>query len=160
MTSKEVLLVSNYFPPEKGAASNRMHAMAVSLMEEGYKTHVVCPYPNYPSGKVFKGYRGKLYSCSKQDDILIHRLWIFPSNSMNKFVRLLSMASFALSLALFFVVKKTPKKVIIQYSPVFVGFTAVFFCWVLRKRIVLNVSDLWPMAGLEMGLYSKSVFTI
>ena len=157
MGYKEILLVSNYFPPEGGAASNRMYAMAETLNERGYKTHVVCPLPNYPKGKVFDGFKGKIYSVSFLESLSISRLWVHPSNSRNKFVRLLSMVSFALSLAVFLIIKKTPKLVIVQYSPILVGFTAVFFSWILRKKLILNVSDLWPLAGLEMGLYRKGV---
>ena len=53
--SKEILLISNYFPPEKGAASNRMYSVAEGLGNAGFKVKVVCPLPNYPTGKVFNG---------------------------------------------------------------------------------------------------------
>jgi len=158
MTTNNVLVVTNYFPPEKGAASNRMYAMAQGLAERGMKVHVVCPLPNYPKGSVFSEYRGKLYSKTRSESLKVHRLWLWPSNSGNKLIRLISMVSFAWSLALFFIFKKTPKKVIVQYSPVFVGFTAVFFGWLFRKKIIVNVSDLWPLAGLEMGLLQKGMY--
>ena len=158
MAAKEILLVTHYFPPERGAASNRMYAMAVALAKNDYNTQIVCPFPNYPKGEVFKGYKGKFYSKSIEDNLTIHRLWVWPSNSRNKFVRLISMLSFSLSLALFFIIKRIPKTVIIQYSPVFVGFTAVFMGWVFNKKTILNVSDLWPLAGLEMGLFDKGFY--
>jgi len=119
---------------------------------------VICPLPNYPQGAVFKDFKGKFYHKEKTSFGEINRLWLWPSNSSNKFVRLLSMLSFSFSLKLFFLLKKTPKKVIIQYSPVFVGFTAVVMSLLLRKKIILNVSDLWPLAGLEMGLLKKGVY--
>ena len=65
------------------------------------------------------------------------------------------MVSFSFSLILFFLFTKTPKKVFIQYSPVFVGFTAVCLGRLFSKKIILNVSDLWPLAGLEMGILKK-----
>jgi len=155
---KDILIVTNYFPPEKGAASNRIYAMVQGFSEGGYKVSVVCPFPNYPQGKIFKGFRGKLFQKEKTEFGEINRLWLWPSNSSNKFVRLFSMLSFSISLKLFFLFKKTPKKVIIQYSPVFVGFTALLMSVLLRKKIILNVSDLWPLAGLEMGLLKKGLY--
>ncbi|NGX83060.1 glycosyltransferase family 4 protein [Aequorivita sp. KMM 9714] len=152
---KEILLITNYFPPEKGAAANRMHSIAENLGKAGYTVKVICPLPNYPNGKIFEGYRGKLSISEKTPFGEVSRLWTWPSNSTNKFIRLISMLSFSLSLAVFFLFKKTPKKIFIQYSPVVVGFTAVCLGKIFSKKIILNVSDLWPLAGLEMGILNK-----
>jgi len=158
MKKKDILLVTNYFPPESGAASNRMYSMAQGFSENDYNVSVVCPLPNYPQGKLFDGYKRKLFFKSKESYGTIYRLWIWPNNSSNKFLRLLSMLSFSLSLSLFFIFLKLPQKVLIQYSPVFVGFTGVFWSRIFRKKIILNVSDLWPIAGLEMGVLSEGFY--
>lgn len=155
---KEILFVTNYFPPEKGAASNRIFSMVKGFSENDYKVTVVCPLPNYPQGKVYKDYRRNLYKRTEEPFGLLYRLWIWPTKSSNKFIRLLSMISFSISLKLFFLFKRTPKKVIIQYSPVFVGFTAVLWSKILRRKVILNVSDLWPLAGLEMGILNKGFY--
>lgn len=158
MSSREILIVSNYFPPEKGAASNRIFTLAEGLERKKLKVTVVCPMPNYPKGKIFKEYQRQVFSKKKEKNLLVYRLWNWPSNSSHKLIRLFSMLSFSFSLTLFFLFKKTPKKIIIQYSPVFVGFTSVFCSWILSKKIILNVSDLWPLAGLEMGLLNKGFY--
>lgn len=155
---KEILLITNYFPPEKGAASNRMESMAENLGEAGYFVKVVCPFPNYPTGKIFEGYKGKLCFTEVASFGKIKRLWVWPSNSTNMFLRLLSMVSFSFSLILFLLFSKTPKTIFVQYSPVFVGFTAVCLGKLFSKKIILNVSDLWPLAGSEMGILKKNWF--
>ena len=153
---KEILLVTNYFPPEKGAAPNRMESLAKGLGAAGYFVKVVCPLPNYPTGKIFKDYKKNTFSVLENASFgSISRLWVWPSNSPNKLLRLVSMVSFSFSLILFFLFTKTPKKIFIQYSPVFVGFTAVCLGRLFSKKIILNVSDLWPLAGLEMGILKK-----
>jgi len=157
-TKKEILLITNYFPPERGAASNRMQAMAEGFYSRGYKVTVVCPLPNYPEGVIFKKFKGKWSAQEVTEIATIHRLWIWPSKSQKKLVRLLSMSSFAFSLKLFFLFKKTPKVVFIQCSPIFVGYTAIMLAWILGKKRILNVSDLWPLAGLEMGILSKGFY--
>lgn len=155
---KEILLITNYFPPEKGAAPNRMFSLAEGLGKAGYKVKVVCPLPNYPTGKIFKGFSGKGFFTENVSFGKVMRLWVWPSNSANKFVRLLSMVSFSFSLVLYFIFTKTPKKIFIQYSPVFVGFTAVCLGRLFSKKIILNVSDLWPLAGLEMGILKRGMY--
>jgi glycosyltransferase involved in cell wall biosynthesis len=152
---KDILLITNYFPPEKGAAANRISSLAEGLGKAKYKVRVVCPLPNYPNGEIFKAYKGKITISENTSYGKVSRLWVWPSNSTNKIVRLVSMLSFSLSLVLYFIFTKTPKKIFVQYSPVFVGFTAVFLGWLFSKKIILNVSDLWPLAGLEMGILKK-----
>jgi len=156
--NKDILFITNYFPPEKGAASNRIFSMVEGFSENGYKVTVVCPLPNYPQGKVFKNYKGKLYHKTDESFGKLHRLWLWPTKSSNKFIRLFSMLSFSFSLSIFLLFKKTPKLVFVQYSPVFVGFTSVFWSKILNKKTILNVSDLWPLAGLEMGLLSNGFY--
>lgn len=152
---KKILLITHYFPPEKGAASNRMYSIAEGLGKAGYDVQVVCPLPNYPNGRIFEEYQGKVTSSENTSFGAIKRLWVWPSNSPHKLLRLLSMLSFSFSLVLFFLFKKTPEKIFIQYSPVFVGFTAVCLGRLFTKKIILNVSDLWPLAGLEMNILKK-----
>lgn len=155
---KEILLITNYFPPEKGAAPNRMHSLATELGKNGYNVWVACPLPNYPTGKVFKNYRNKFMVTETEDFGKVFRLWVWPSNSANKIIRLISMVSFSLSLIFFFLLKRLPKKVFIQYSPIFVGYTGVFLSKLFSKRIILNVSDLWPLAGKEMGILNDGFY--
>ncbi|PHR13733.1 MAG: glycosyltransferase WbuB [Aequorivita sp.] len=155
---KEILIITNYFPPERGAAANRIYSLAEAMGDAGFAVTVLCPLPNYPTGKVFREYSGKISSVESASFGKIKRLWIWPSNSTNKFVRLLSMVSFSFSLILFFVFSKTPKKIFIQYSPVFVGFTGICLGRLFSKKIILNVSDLWPLAGFEMGILKKGTY--
>lgn len=158
MKPRSILLVSNYYPPEQGAAPNRIQVLARALQADGYNVQVVCPLPNYPTGRVLSAFKGKLYAKTIEDGVTVYRLWLWPSNATNKFVRLFSMLSFAKSLSVFFILKHIPKYVFVQYSPVFVGFTAVFWSWLFGKKVILNVSDLWPLAGLEMGLLTKGIY--
>lgn len=153
------IIISNYYPPEMGAASNRIKMMAGGLKDQSNSVHVICPMPNYPTGKVFEGYKGKILKNEKDEDIDVYRYWIYPSNSKNPLLRLLSMLSFSVSLWLSIFKKKKFRKVnwvIIQNSPLLVSFSSIIlFRWILRKKIALNVSDLWPLSALELGVIQK-----
>lgn len=147
---KDVLIISNYFPPEMGAASNRIFQLAKGLSKT-CNVSVVCPFPNYPTGKVFSGFKKKEII----DGININRIWVYPSKSKNKFVRLFSMLSFSFSIVWFFLNNKIPKTVIVNSPPLLVAFTSLLFLNSKKHKLILNVSDLWPKAGLELGAINK-----
>ncbi len=155
---EEILIVSNYYPPEKGAAANRIEQMALKLSQH-YKVSVICPLGNYPEGKLFAQYRGKFSVTENQKNVVVKRLWIYPSNSKNIAKRLLSIQSFSTVLWLRLLFGKLPKKVIVQSPPLLLSFIAVLALKIRRRKIILNVSDLWPMAALELKVMKHGSFS-
>ncbi|MEJ2113868.1 MAG: glycosyltransferase family 4 protein [Flavobacteriaceae bacterium] len=153
---KDILIITSYYPPEIGAASNRMFQLANGLKKHGFNVSVITPLPNYPTGKIFGQYKGKFKVSANENDIYIHRLWIYASNSKNKFIRLFAMLSYSFSLMWFYLWNKIPKTVVIQSPPLLVAFTSMLFLKSKKRKLILNVSDLWPIAGLELGVLKKS----
>ena len=153
---KDILIITNYFPPETGAASNRIFHLADGLQKHDFNVTVLTPLPNYPNGRVFEGYRGQFKHTSTENNITINRLWIYASNSKNKLLRLLAMLSYSFSLIWYFLWNKIPKTVIIQSPPLLVAFISVLFLRSKKRKTILNVSDLWPLAGLELGAFKKN----
>lgn len=147
---EDILIISNYYPPEKGAAANRIEQMALKLSQNNYNVSIICPLGNYPKGKLFPEYKGKFFVREKNKNITVKRLWIFPSISKNIFVRIMSVFSFSSILFFYLLFKKTPEKVIIQSPPLLLSFISVFVLSLKNKKIILNVSDLWPLAAIEL----------
>ena len=153
---KDILIITSYFPPEIGAASNRIFHLAEGLQKRNFKVSVITPFPNYPTGKIFYAYKGKFNQTTVENSTTIHRLWIYASNSKNKLLRLFSMLSYSFSLIWFFAFNKIPKTVIVQSPPLLVAFTSMLFLKNKSRKLILNVSDLWPLAGLELGAFKKN----
>ncbi|WP_299098140.1 glycosyltransferase family 4 protein [uncultured Winogradskyella sp.] len=147
---QKLMIITSYFPPEIGAASNRIFHLADGLKDD-YDVNVVTPLPNYPTGKIFSAYKGKFSSKTVENGIKINRLWIYASVSKNKFLRLIAMLSYSFSLVWFIMWHKIPDKVIVQSPPLLVSFTCMFLLRYKKRKLILNVSDLWPSAGLELG---------
>lgn len=152
---KKVLIITSYFPPETGAASNRIFHLAEGLNEHHFNVSILTPLPNYPTGEIFKDYKGRFKHTSSKNGILINRLWIYASNSKNKLLRLIAMLSYSFSLVWFFMWNTIPKTVIVQSPPLLVAFTCMLFLKSKKRKLILNVSDLWPIAGLELGAFKK-----
>lgn len=157
--NREILIVSNYYPPEKGAAANRIEQLALKLSQHGYGVSVICPLGNYPEGKLFEQYKGKFSATENRNGIRVKRLWIYPSNGKNIAKRLLSIQSFSTVLFFRLLFGKLPKTVIVQSPPLLLSFIAVVALSLRRRKIILNVSDLWPMAAVELGVMRAGSFS-
>lgn len=153
---ENILIISNFYPPEKGAAANRIQQMATKLDENNYNVSVICPLANYPKGELFPEYKGKFFTEEKEKNVTIKRLWIYPSNSKNRVLRTLSVLSFSSVLFAYLLFKKTPKKVIVQSPPLLLSFISVLVLSLKNKKIILNVSDLWPLAAVKLKALRKN----
>jgi glycosyltransferase involved in cell wall biosynthesis len=156
---EEILIISNYYPPEKGAAANRIEQLALKLHQNNYKVSVLCPLGNYPKGELFPEYKGKFSVTENIQNITVKRLWIYPSVSKNILKRTLSVMSFSSVLFFYLLFKKTPHKVVVQSPPLLLSFVSVLVLSLLRKKIILNVSDLWPMAAIELKALKSGSFS-
>jgi glycosyltransferase involved in cell wall biosynthesis len=156
---KEILIISNYYPPEKGAAANRIEQLALKLKQNDYLVSVVCPLGNYPKGELFPEYKGKFSVTESLQNIAVKRLWIYPSISKNILVRLASVLSFSTSLFFYLLFAKTPKKIVVQSPPLLLSFISVFILSFKNKKIILNVSDLWPSAAIELNALTVNSFS-
>lgn len=156
---EEILIISNYYPPEKGAAANRIEQLALKLHQNNYRVSVVCPLGNYPKGELFPEYKGKFSVTENRDNITVKRLWIYPSVSKNIFVRIVSVLSFSFCLLAYLLFRKTPKKVVVQSPPLLLSFLSVMVLSLKNKKIILNISDLWPLAAIELKAVKAGSFS-
>jgi glycosyltransferase involved in cell wall biosynthesis len=156
---EDILIISNYYPPEKGAAANRIEQLALKLHHNKYNVTVICPLGNYPKGELFPEYKGQFSVTENRDNIIVKRLWIYPSVSKNLLVRIISVLSFSLSLFFYLFFKKTPKKVIVQSPPLLLSFISVLVLSLKNKKIILNISDLWPLAAIELNALKANSFS-
>ena len=90
-----ILLLSQYFPPETGSAAAKMAEMAQYFVERGHRVSSVSQVPCYPAGVVYPGYEGAWFRRELQDGVRITRTWSYASPERSKFKpRFLNYASF------------------------------------------------------------------
>ena len=157
---EKIIIISSYYPPEMGAASNRIKNLAEGLILANKEVTIICPLPSYPKGKVFKEYKGKFYVTEKTNGVLIKRYWSYPSKSKNSVARLFSMLSFAFTMwiSVFSVLRKKPNLCIVNSPPLFVALSGLLLSKFIGCKNILNVSDLWPLSALELGIFKKGKF--
>jgi glycosyltransferase involved in cell wall biosynthesis len=146
-----VTFLTHYFPPEIGAAQTRLSELATLLTEAGDHVTVVTPFPNYPTGVIHPGYRGKRSMEESMDGVRVLRTWTYATRNRGFFKRILNHLSFSFS-AYSALRRMGPTDVFyVQSPPLFVGIAALGMSRIKRVPFVFNVSDIWPQSAIELG---------
>ena len=147
----KILFLTQFFPPESGAASKRIHGLAKHLVSLGHEVYVVTGMPNYPTGKIKEEYRNKTFCFEEIDGIKVFRYYVYVSNKKNTLNRLLNYFSLVLS-SLFFLFKRKKVDVVITSSPpLFLGIAGVIMSKFKKVPHVFDVRDIWPNVAVEIG---------
>ena len=146
-----ILFLSHYFPPEVNAPASRTYEHCKQWVKDGHEVTVVTCAPNHPRGKVYEGYRNKLFQRDEKDGIQVIRLWTYVTANEGFVKRTLNYVSYMV--AAVFATPFLPKAdVVISTSPQFFNGLAGYFVSRL-KRIpwILEIRDLWPESILVVG---------
>ncbi|AFM43280.1 glycosyltransferase [Desulfosporosinus acidiphilus SJ4] len=150
-----ILMLTQYFPPESGAAQVRLKEVAKGLQRNGHEVTVVTAFPNHPSGIIPPEYQGHWRMKDEVEGIPVWRTWIYPVQRGRFWKRLLNYFSFVFSS--FWGLSKAGKQDILFFEspPLFLGITALIYGWFTRTRIIMNISDLWPESAVALGLVNS-----
>lgn len=141
---KHILFLTHYFPPEVNAPASRTYEHCREWCRLGHRVTVVTCAPNHPNGRLYPGYRNRLFQQSEEDGIQVIRVWAYLTANQGVVRRTLSYLSYFASaiLASPFLPRSD---VVISTSPqFFCGLAGYFVSRLKRARWVLEIRDLWP----------------
>lgn len=146
-----ILFLTDNFPPESNAPASRTFEHCREWVRAGHQVTVITCAPNFPKGKVFDGYRNRLWQQEQMEGIRVIRVWSYITANEGFVKRILDYQSFMLSatLAAPFV---RGVDLVVGTSPQF--FTACAAYLVSRmKRIpfVFELRDMWPESIKAVG---------
>jgi len=148
-----ILFLSQYFPPETGAAQNRLSDLAVRLTTAGHEVVVLTAVPSYPKSQIFDGYRGRFVLTEVLESIKIIRTWAIVTKNKKFFSRLANYISFAILSLIIGAFKVGGTDVLfVESPPLFLAITGFLLSKVKRAKFVLNISDLWPDSAVALGM--------
>ncbi len=151
----KILFLTDNFPPEGNAPANRTFEHCMEWKRKGATITVITCAPNFPKGKVFDGYKNKLYQTEMMEGIKVIRVWSYISANQGTFKRTLDYLSFCIMS--FFASLFVKTDIIIATSPQF--FTAIsgyFAALFKRKPWIMEVRDLWPESIKAVNAISQS----
>ncbi len=152
-----ILFITPYFLPETGAPQTRLYDLAKRLIKKGHSIEVLTTMPNYPSGIIEPGYRGRFFLKEEIREIPVVRIWSYASPTKGFINRILNYISFSV-LAVFAAFRTGKCDVIyVESPPLFTGITGWAVKKIKKAPFLFYVADIWPDAAVEMGLLSKGL---
>lgn len=146
-----VLYLTQWFEPEPNILKGL--AFVRALEAAGHQVTVVTGFPNYPTGRLYPGYRMAWMRRETVEGVEVVRLPLYPSHDASSLRRSLNFLSFFLSaLAYGLLRRRRYDLAYVYHPPITVGLAAALAGWVRRLPFVLDVQDLWPDTVAATGL--------
>ena len=138
----KILILSQWYPPEP---MKLLSDMTESLVAMGHEVTVLTGFPNWPSGKIYPGYRQRLVQRETVNGVRIIRVPLYPNHSRNPLKRIANFLSFALSATILgpFVVPRVDVIHVI-HPPITVGFPAWMISRLKSIPFTMEIQDMWP----------------
>ena len=155
-----LLLLTQYFPPEIGAAQTRLFELGHELSNLGWDVEVLTALPNYPTGRVFHGYNSRK---PVQEKLLDDFQWFESRSDLHRrgfLNRLICYYSFVMS------AMRWGRHCVgsrMCYSSNRLHFSlgaAASLSKHWRIPFVFNVSDLWPESAKSMRVVKTGYCSI
>jgi len=147
-----VLILSQYYTPEPVPKPGEL---ALALAERGHSVAVITGFPNYPSGKLYPGFRLGIVKREKIDGVPVTRTYEFPYHGKNALGRVLNYVSFMLSAPLGSFFAPKCDAIYVWHPPLTMGLPAWLIARMRRVPFVYDVQDIWPEAAVVSGLLKR-----
>lgn len=155
MTNLHVLFLTDNFPPETNAPASRTYEHCREWVAAGTRVTVVTCAPNFGTGKVFPGYRNRLWGSETVDGIRVIRVWSYIARNEGVVRRTVDFLSFMATGAVAALFVRAD--VVVGTSPQFFTVCAAsFVAKVKRLPWVFELRDLWPESITAVGAMKDS----
>ncbi|MFH1690678.1 MAG: sugar transferase [Candidatus Eisenbacteria bacterium] len=156
-----ILFLTQYYPPETGAAPLRAYHFAAKLAKQGHEVTVLTGMPNHPGGRKHQAFRWKLGTSSTQDGVRVVRSYLYATPRKTFATRMLNQLSFAVTALVRGCCVPACDVILITSPPLFLGISGWLLGHLKGAPYVLDVRDYWPHAAVALGqLRSKRVIRL
>ena len=147
----KILFLSHYFPPEVNAPALRTFEHCREWVRAGHEVTVVSCAPHHPMGRVFPGYKNRLWQREEREGIHVVRLLTYVTANEG-FLKRTFNYFFYMVMAILAAPFLPRCEVVVTTSPQFFnGLAGYFVSRIKRTPWVLEIRDLWPESILTVG---------
>jgi len=146
-----ILFLTDNFPPEVNAPASRTFEHCREWVKSGHKVTVLTCAPNFPRGRVYEGYKNKLWQSEELDGIKVVRVLSYITANEGFLGRTLDYVSFMLS-AIVMAPFIRRVDIVIGTSPQFFTACAAYAVSACKRiPFVFELRDLWPDSIKAVG---------
>ena len=158
---KNILILAHFYPPEMGGAAARLSGLARCMVEFGYAVTVVTGIPNYPGGRIYKGYWKRFVQKERLDGVSIFRTWVYFTPLKSPLHRIMNYISFMVfSIIVGMKLKKQFDVVIVSSPPLFIGLSGLFLSKIWHIPWIFDIRDIWPDIAVEAGEFKATALIV
>jgi colanic acid biosynthesis glycosyl transferase WcaI len=149
-----ILCLTQWFSPEP--ESSRGLPLAKWLQNRGHEVTVLTGFPNYPTGRLYDGYRLRPWQWDVVEGVRLLRVPLYPSHDQSATRRSLNYLSFAASAALVGLPKTGDVDVVYAMAtPPTIGVPPLIGRLLRGTPYLFNVTDIWPDAVADSGMVGR-----
>ena len=151
-----ILFLTDNFPPEVNAPASRTFEHCREWVKAGHRVTVITCAPNFPKGRVFDGYRNRLWQSEEMAGIRVIRGWSYITANEGFMKRVLDYQSFMVMATLTSLFVRGVD-VVVGTSPQFFTVCAAYVVSRLKRiPFVFELRDLWPESIKAVGAMQDS----
>lgn len=151
-----VVILSQYFAPEP---IPKPLELGEALMARGHDVDVVTGFPNYPTGRLYDGYRLRLWRRDGAWKVPVLRTFEYPYHGLRVLGRGANYFSFAASAMLALALIRRADVLYVWHPPLTIGLPGWLLSRLWRAPFVLDVQDIWPDTAIHVGALKPGAIT-
>jgi glycosyltransferase involved in cell wall biosynthesis len=149
-----LVIVTFFYQPEPNDI--KIHLLAKELVARGHTVTTITTFPNYPSGRIYDGYKQRLWRKEMLDGVRVFRVPLYPNHTRSGVKRALSYASFMLSASILGLMRCGRADVMwVYHPPLTTGIAGVWMSFFRRAPFVLDIQDMWPETLKATGMLNN-----
>jgi glycosyltransferase involved in cell wall biosynthesis len=148
-----ILLVSQFYAPEPGAAANRLSSFVNSLLERGHEVTVICEQTREPTAGFRRPFGWRLFVTERAQNLRIHRLRPWSVSESGN-----AQISFAAGAGALAAALRRPDLVVVSSPPLLGALAGAAAARVRDVPLVADIRDPWPALGRLVGIFEPGLW--
>ena len=151
-----ILFLTDNFPPEVNAPASRTFEHCREWVRAGHRVTVITGVPNFPTGKVFAGYKNGIWQTESMEGVKVIRVWTYITANEGFFKRVLDYVSFMASATCAAPAVRNVDVVIGTSPQLFTACAAWMVGTLKRVPWIFELRDIWPESIKAVGAMKDS----
>ncbi len=148
-----ILFITQFFPPETGAASLRTASVVDRMASDGHEVTVLTTLPSFPTGSIYAEYRGRFHVSETRGNVSVERVWTYASPKLRRFDRLLNWIAFAICAVSYMAVHRMKADILyVSFPPVATVLPAVIGRALYGAKLIVDIRDVLPDRATQLGV--------